>query len=298
MDYCKIGAFIANLRKEKNLTQKDLADILHVTDRAISKWERGKGCPDISLLDDLSKTLDVSILEILKGERIDKKEQIENNELIYSMSYAEKNFKEKVNNVVNIVSITIAIFISLLLLFYNIRICLFQKQPYYYNLFFAGDENLFTNVEHSINLIRSNQGKYSDDEYKTILSYIDNVKNIDNDKRLFNKNYYTFEDVKYVTSSDYQMEFNNLNITIIDSIYNILEKYNDDINYTGLYYDFSSSTRSLEIFINNFYKYNYVYEDDIYQNNKANYIRELIYHKYNHYYRILTYIVDGGDLSE
>ena len=69
MDYDKIGKFIAASRKEKELTQNELAEKLNITDRAVSRWERGKGCPDISLLEDLSKILDVSIIELLKGEK-------------------------------------------------------------------------------------------------------------------------------------------------------------------------------------------------------------------------------------
>ena len=53
MDYDKIGKFIAASRKEKELTQNELAEKLNITDRAVSRWERGKGCPDISLLEDL-----------------------------------------------------------------------------------------------------------------------------------------------------------------------------------------------------------------------------------------------------
>lgn len=297
MDYHKIGAFIANLRKEKNLTQKDLADILHVTDRAISKWERGKGCPDISLLDDLSKTLDVSILEILRGERIDKKKQVENDELIYSMNYAEMNFKEKLKNIVDILSIAIVSFIILLLLFYNFRIYVISKQPYYHNILFSDGENLFQNVEHSIDVIKRNQGKYSDGEYQTILSYIDSIKNVESDKELYYKKYYTFEDMKYVISDNYVSELRILDIASINNlhVYKIIDKYNENVN---IYYDYYDDIDELEKFVHNFYKYNFVYEIyDKYQGyHKANYIREIIYYKYNTYYRILSFIIDGGDL--
>ena len=74
MENQKIGNFIKELRKEKNLTQKELADKLFITDRAVSKWERGLSCPDISLLDDLSNILGVSVIELLKGRRLDKDE--------------------------------------------------------------------------------------------------------------------------------------------------------------------------------------------------------------------------------
>lgn len=71
MDCQKIGSFILAIRKEKNMTQKQLAEKLHVTDRAVSKWERGLGVPDVSLLSDLSNILGVNINEILAGKRID-----------------------------------------------------------------------------------------------------------------------------------------------------------------------------------------------------------------------------------
>lgn len=74
MNQEKIGKFIAKLRKEKNMTQQELADKLSVTDRAISNWENGRRLPDYSLLRSISNELDVSINELLTGERLDKKD--------------------------------------------------------------------------------------------------------------------------------------------------------------------------------------------------------------------------------
>lgn len=74
MNYDKIGKFIAKKRKEKNMTQNDLAKELKLTDRAISRWERGVGCPDISLLEPLSKILETSVLELLHGEELQNNE--------------------------------------------------------------------------------------------------------------------------------------------------------------------------------------------------------------------------------
>lgn len=68
MDSEKIGNFIYKLRKEKNMTQKELADRMHLSDRTISKWERGAGCPDISLLQELAECLGVNIEVILEGD--------------------------------------------------------------------------------------------------------------------------------------------------------------------------------------------------------------------------------------
>ncbi len=69
MEKEKTGQLIAELRKEKGLTQKQLADALNVTDKAVSKWERGLSFPDISMLEPLSDLLGVTIMEILAGER-------------------------------------------------------------------------------------------------------------------------------------------------------------------------------------------------------------------------------------
>ena len=86
----KIGKFIAQKRKEKNYTQKELALKLGVTDRAVSKWERGLGCPDISLLEDLSKILDISIVELLNGESKEDLKILEK-DLINSMRISKEN---------------------------------------------------------------------------------------------------------------------------------------------------------------------------------------------------------------
>ena len=69
MDKERTGQLITELRKEKGLTQKQLADALNVTDKAVSKWERGLSFPDVSMLEPLSELLGVSIMEILAGER-------------------------------------------------------------------------------------------------------------------------------------------------------------------------------------------------------------------------------------
>lgn len=72
MNCDKIGALICKLRKEKGMTQQQLADKLHVSDKAISKWERGGGCPSPDLLTSLSNILCVNLEELLSGE-IEKK---------------------------------------------------------------------------------------------------------------------------------------------------------------------------------------------------------------------------------
>ena len=69
MDQIKIGAFISELRKAKNLTQEQLAEMIGVTQKSVSRWETGKNMPDISLLQPLAAELGVSVAELLNGER-------------------------------------------------------------------------------------------------------------------------------------------------------------------------------------------------------------------------------------
>lgn len=69
MNSDKFGELITSLRKEKSMTQKELADKLHVTDKAVSKWERGKGYPEITLLQSLADVLGITASELLSGER-------------------------------------------------------------------------------------------------------------------------------------------------------------------------------------------------------------------------------------
>jgi len=67
MDAKKTGDFIAEKRKERNMSQRELAQYLNITDKAISKWERGLSFPDITILIPLSEVLNVSIYDLLTG---------------------------------------------------------------------------------------------------------------------------------------------------------------------------------------------------------------------------------------
>lgn len=72
MDAKALGSFILTLRKEKDMTQAQLAEKIHVTDKAISKWERGVGIPDISNLEALADALDITVAELLQCKKQDK----------------------------------------------------------------------------------------------------------------------------------------------------------------------------------------------------------------------------------
>ncbi|MCI8443031.1 MAG: helix-turn-helix transcriptional regulator [Provencibacterium sp.] len=76
IDNEKFGAFLSRLRKEKGMTQKELAERLFISDKAVSKWERGLSLPDISLLQPIADIFEVSITELLSGQYIRKDEPI------------------------------------------------------------------------------------------------------------------------------------------------------------------------------------------------------------------------------
>lgn len=91
------GIFIAELRKEKKLTQKQLADNINVSDKAVSRWETGKGYPDVNTLVCLSEFFGVTVNELLAGKRLEKEEltQIADSNVIYAIKTKEKEIKKK-----------------------------------------------------------------------------------------------------------------------------------------------------------------------------------------------------------
>ena len=74
MDQIKIGKFIADERKRKGYTQKQLSEKLEISDKTVSKWERGNGFPEVSLLLPLCNELDISVNELLSGERVSEED--------------------------------------------------------------------------------------------------------------------------------------------------------------------------------------------------------------------------------
>lgn len=98
MDQIKTGKFIATLRKEKDLTQEQLGEKLGVTNKTISRWENGNYMPDIEMLSLLSKEFDVSINELISGERLlldDFKKAADNN-LVMALNNSAFTLKEKI----------------------------------------------------------------------------------------------------------------------------------------------------------------------------------------------------------
>ena len=115
MDSKKIGAFIAVNRKKKGLTQEQLGERLGVTNKTISRWENGNYMPDLSMLEPLSKELEITLNELLAGEEIREEESAARAEknLISAIDYSVKKIKnehKKISVCIMIVGILICIF--------------------------------------------------------------------------------------------------------------------------------------------------------------------------------------------
>lgn len=95
MDNEKTGGLIRDRRKELNLTQLELAQRLHITDRAVSKWERGLSAPDIALLEPLGEALGLTVTELLRGERIPETPSGEP-DVKQALDYARREMKKSV----------------------------------------------------------------------------------------------------------------------------------------------------------------------------------------------------------
>lgn len=119
MNQEKIGKFIAELRKENKMTQQELADKLSVTDRAIGNWENGRRMPDVVFFKPLCEIFNVSINELLNGEKI-KKEELEeksNEIIINTMDYSSKKVKSTKRFFICIIVIIVIFFVTLITLF-------------------------------------------------------------------------------------------------------------------------------------------------------------------------------------
>ncbi len=153
MDQVKIGKFIAQCRKKKNITQAELAEKLNITDRAISKWETGRGMPDSSIMLELCNELGINVNELLSGEVIkmenyDKKADENFIKLQKEKENSDKRllFTETIMGSIMTMSFLLMIFLSIfgtcLLIeqkagYYQCNKCKYKYIPSYKEVFFA-----------------------------------------------------------------------------------------------------------------------------------------------------------------
>jgi len=110
MDLIKIGKFISTKRKEKKLTQEELAEKLLITDRAVSKWERGLSLPDADKMLDLCNILDINVNELLIGEENMKDEKKKTEELLIELAKQEEIKNKKLMTSMWVILVTSVLF--------------------------------------------------------------------------------------------------------------------------------------------------------------------------------------------
>lgn len=113
MDQKKIGRFIANCRKQRKMTQSELGEKLGVTEKSVSNWENGRNMPDLSLFKPLCNELNITLNDLLSGEKVTEKEYREKLEenIINTIDYTNKKLENR-NNFIGFILITFGILIS------------------------------------------------------------------------------------------------------------------------------------------------------------------------------------------
>lgn len=269
MNPIKIGNLIAQKRKEKNYTQKDLASKLGLTDRAISKWERGLGCPDISYLEDLAKILDISVVELLRGEEL---EEVSEKNILESLKTTSEITKHEIRKTISTILVTIITFICGIIFVSNIKVVQSISKKYYYD--FSNLESKKEELNNYYEIIINNQGIYSDGDYKIIKEFASAIKN-KIDKFKYQNGYYTLGQF-YKIYDNYMKIFMESNIKF-DAPYNILLKYDLDI-YSNMHSYYIANNILNNHFVNfeeyliNNYRYSYRNFDEVFSHPNANYM--------------------------
>ena len=130
MDQEKIGKFIAQKRKEKKFTQEELAEILNVNSRSISRWENGKCMPDMSMYNSICEVLGISINEFLSGEKLKKDEYQDKFEKNMIDIVGNVELKNKTIRIFNLVILFVVVFIISVIVFNFLLDHVYIKQNY------------------------------------------------------------------------------------------------------------------------------------------------------------------------
>ena len=293
MDYKAIGLFIKNRRIKANLTQRELANMLGVTDKAVSKWERGNGCPDVSILESLSNVLDVSILEILNGKRMENISLFDADMGIKVSLIEDRNKYKKIACLIISIFIICMVFMVFVL---NITHIFYLNKKITYD---------FTDYHKEINELLNEFSSKNDSLNKECISDED----FNEIKKDLNEIYNGYKNLK-INSYDGVVSLNKKDLYELDSekynmldmvhILEILSKYSSRIgDYYDLFMDefrysaYGSSFAYKDITDSSFYQVNSILSRDIdpmeFRTSKAKYLlKNMIY--------ILSYI--GGDICE
>ncbi len=314
MNYDKIGSFIQQRRKSMNLTQKQLADKIGVTDKAISKWERGQGCPDVSILEVLSNELGCSILELLKGMKIESKviPMTEADDYIKdSMNISEENIKTKIKNVISrVIEVIVIVTVGFVLYFNFMQINYIEKKYNYKvtNQDFKTINSIIEKIDHNMNIIEKNVNTFEENDYKDIVSklnkYYESIKETTLLKRI-------------VAGKDFNYNINDMSLLVVLgndladelAILDIIQKYTNNENIelykkliTSESLSFSAAYDNVYNKLDNIYKYNLFYDnnndDDTLIRNTLFGVKMRVQFELNNLLYLTEVVMEVGDINE
>lgn len=239
MDQIKIGKFIAKCRKDNKITQSELAEKLGVTDRAISNWENGKNLPDVSFFKPLCNELNITINDLLNGEKVEKKayqEKLEEN--VFSVISNVNNKITRIRRtIIILVSIIVVVLLTLILVGNHKVFLNYDENRMYIE---ERDNQLFFITKDLCTVYSGNIKQYSttdDNDYEIIFltskcSYNEIIK-----KSIYNGNSYRYYPI-IINNKDYR----KLKIYYIDSSINNIKNESKDqlaeyINKSVLLYE-------------------------------------------------------------
>lgn len=249
MDNNKIGKFIASLRKEKGLTQQELGDKLFVTDKAVSKWERGLSLPDISLLKKLAEILDVEVIDILEGKKNSNKKINIEEELEKIKTNLNKKHKRKILRIITL--IVILIFIIIYILFRNVYLGYNIETLEYSHT----NKNINLGIPKTSFMLKHNDRSYSFKNLRNsniveneVKKYLKTLKYLTCNDTIY---YYNEEDnfsiINY--SVDNHILYNTISYEIVDNDYCYMEKldeYAEKLQGLKRFHTLNGGTISLE----------------------------------------------------
>ena len=305
MNYNKIGNFIALKRKEKGLTQKDLALKIGVTDKAVSKWERGLGCPDVSLLEMLSYELDVSILEILKGRSITNeviKVTEANDYVTEGLNYSSLRIKNIISKLLFMLTILLGSLIIILNIFHMIDLNRYEEYNFSDNQIINKINDSINKIEENIKVIKNNQGIFYDEDYDDLTKNLDIVLN-----NYKNFSFLKLSGIQKIKASDlYLMDLDLISQIEITKGYRILVKYSNKVekylsfyNSTIMAINYMKNNLSYNMFNIHQYKIpNFISTNTIDDNNEIN--SWIMYFNYlvNSYLYYTEQIIEVGEFYE
>lgn len=277
MNLIKTGKIIADARKNKNMTQKELANKLHISDKAISKWERGLGYPDISLLIPLTNILDITLYEILIGEKEEVEETLKRT-ITYSNNEIRRKKREHKRKTFLITSIII-------LLFFMFGYKLFNL--FFYNVNVTSNEEYIKFIEgYQIKDVEEIKTKKLDE--KEYITYKDvKIKNIfDNYKCVFESDDCIDEDgfMKYFNEEGDKY----FSVGISNRFIDYIDKEMDAFGLPSVVYESINKTNVLSHIKSDLELFNYFYEN---RNRSVNIFSSIKEIKDNYYIKNLSYTI-------